>query len=216
MSDKPVENTLLIHTGMRPGELIIGHADGSDTIFLPPTDWAYRFTVVKNSEREEWAISRTKVGTGALEPLLSFTSLESAELARQELHRALLEPAPDNAATLPTDASKFTPWIIGAIVLALIIFGFSVKPSSKNEEPSAPQAAQSVEGSATAPQGATYISPTAPPEPLPTTPGQSLLQQIGNGAQAPAATQPAPVQTPAPTQAPATPGEGLLNQIKGK
>jgi hypothetical protein len=214
MSDHPVDNTLLIHAGMRPGELIIGHVDGSDTIFLPPTDWAYRFTVVKNAEREEWAISRTKVGSGALEPLLSFTSLAAAEQARKELHRALLEPAPEVAAAHP---NKQILMIVGAAILALIIIIFATKPGSTTKNETVNPISAADQTNETGVQQSTYISPTAPPAPLPSSPGQDLLMQITGGAGAPSATQPAPVQTPAPTQAPpATPGEGLLNQIKGQ
>lgn len=208
MSDSSLENILLIHTGMRPGELIIGHADGSDTIFLPATDWPYRFTVVKNAEREEWAISRTRVGTGALEPLLSFTSLAAAEQARCELHRALLETNPEPVPS--RNLNKFTPYIIGAAVSALIIFVFSIN--------SGPSSAGSQDTSQIAPDPApqsTYISPTAPVAPMPASPGESLLLQIDGAGQASASAQPKPVETTAATQAPATPGEGLLNQIKG-
>lgn len=220
-------NTIVVHSGLRPGELIIGHSDGSDTVFLPPLNYAYRFTIVKNSDMAEWAISRTQLSNGTIEALLKFTSLEAAEKALAELHQALLEPATEPAPApserereiKPTDVFSKTGKrfiiIATAIVIGVILFYMSSRSDEESNE--VIETTQSIPTPVSNVEAEPYISPTAPPAPMPASPGEALLLQIGGGSQAPGPSQPSPVQQPLTPQAPpATPGDGLLQQIQGR
>lgn len=217
-------NTILVHTGLRQGELIIGHADGSDTVFLPPLNYAYRFTIVKNSDIDEWAISRTQLSNGTIEALLKFTSLESAENALTELHQALLEPAPEPVTPVKERSIKFTDLplrtiaIITAFAVAIgVILFMGIVSQNDNSDDGQAMLTQDTPAPSSAAETETYISPTAPPAPMPASPGEALLLQIGGGAQAPGPSQPSPVQQPITPQAPpGTPGDGLLQQIQGR
>lgn len=226
MSNTP---QLLIHAGMRPGEIVLARADGSEPIFLPPTDMIHGFTVGKHPTEEQWALLRHYCDQRAPDALLSFSSSQDADQALEELHRALLEPAPS---VNMQPRAKISPLVIaGGVAIALIVVLFlggrgkdaaqspvvdATQPTASAQE-SAPPAQVPANGNETNPF-AFLPTETQTPAPPPASAGDRLLRQIQQGASNSAPNQPvdAPAGTPRPPAPPAkSPGDSLLNQIKG-
>lgn len=235
---------LLIHAGMRPGEIIVARADGSDPVFVPPTDIIHGFTIGRNPGTEEWALLRHYCGQRAPDALLSFNSSKDAEQALSELHLALLEPAP---ASVVQESTLPKPVHLMAIagVLAIGIAMLFVFRGNKEEAPTPAPIAQ--EATISAPQATpgTVIQPTSsidnvpnmsaadvalfdlpippsqtqeatPPQQVPAvSPGDSLLQQIRQGSPQVEAKPEDEPQAKSPPPAASSPGTSLLNQIKG-
>lgn len=220
MTPSPV---LLIHAGMRPGELILAIANEKRPVFLPATDRVHRFEIGKHPQAEEWALLRRYLsGNGEAEALFTFDNEEEATRALDELHAALLEPAPitlDRPGVSFSLPENWKPIAAAALFIALMI-GLSYcgkRPAASDNTaatPSTPTIDYSAPIGPPAPNEAT-TPPSAAPGSGALSPGDAILQQIQ---QTPPATAPAP-QPAAPQaiapQAPASAGDALLRQIKG-
>lgn len=210
---------LLIHAGMRPGELILAIASEKRPVFLPATDRIHRFEVGKHPQLEEWALLRRYLsGNGEAEALFTFSREEEATQALEELHAALLEPAPSAIERPRVSIALPENWkpIAAAVLFIGLVAGLSYCGKRPDANPGAaalptPTIDYSAPVGTNAPQP-TPSAASAAPGSSGMSPGDLILQQIQQPP--PAATaQPSPPQASPP---PATAGDALLQQIKGR
>lgn len=207
--------SLLIHAGMRPGDLIIAHADGTQPVFVPCSERVHRFEIGKNTQAEEWALLRRYVSGGEPDALMTFHSEQEANQALEELHKALLEPAP-----LPVMESKtgnrWIPMMLVVLIVSIGSLAYCSKHSSNH--PVAP--IESKIPTDYAPSGQ-YSDPSvsSPPAGNPNSsgasPGDIILQQIQRPSSTGDTNKP-PQDTPASAPNVETPGDAMLQQIQGR
>ena len=196
MTNQPL---LLIHAGMRPGELVLAHNGGKDPVFLPACEKPHKFVVGNDMTKSEWAIMRATIDGSIVEPLLIFASADSANAALAELLAALLEPAKDEVSTPSRWSIPIPgPWIAVVAFLALIMILVHLYPSA--------QTATTDSGAGHGQDSNTVITTTAQTD--------SSRASIPGPPETQSTFHPSSSTTPAPAAA-VSPGDALLRRIRG-
>lgn len=223
---------LIVHAGLRPGELFLQHADeGSEAmIIVPPAQSISRFAV-EASDGHFW-LTRLQQGRQS-EPLIAFKRQDDADQALIELTDSLMLAAPSEAGFETAAAGKASndkPWLLisaGTIFLAGVIALAVYMTGNRTVAQPALQAPSIATPSAhTLPEAVAPAADNGPPAQVPFSPAiPGGMDSAGlnvapweNAASTPiaaptAAAAPAPAMDPAQTD---SPGDAFARKVNGR